>query len=342
MGDFTLQNIKENEVLSAVNFIKNSDTIYVATLTEEQILELDIGNYKVLEKSNDNLTILNLEFSISENTKIYCHSDYIESLFDNIRDLNFKNLKLITSQSDRKVSRNLFKLKPECISKWYAVNVDYINNNLVPIPLGLASFRNTKCVIATDFFPFENIKKSKFLYVNFNLNTNYLHRFNAKKYALSKLNVHMASNMDYEKYISILREHKFILCPWGNGFDTHRFWEAIYAGSIPVTKDHNIFKSFYDIPMVLIKNYKRLNNLKNINLSKNFNYSKLQISWWVDMIDSTKVVSNEQTMNFNLSTNDIEGLLSHVSKLKAEQQRIKNLKTFIRKVYSKINIFHKT
>ena len=48
------------------------------------------------------------------------------------------------------------------------------------------------------------------------------------------------------------------------------------------------------------------------------------------MIDSTKVVSNEQTMNFNLSTKDIEGLLSHVNKLKAEQQRIKNLKTFIR------------
>ena len=61
--------------------------------------------------------------------------------------------------------------------------------------------------------------------------------------------------------------------------------------------------------MVLIKNYKRLNNLKNINLSKNFNYSKLQISWWVDMIDSTKVVSNEQTMNFNLSTKDIEELV---------------------------------
>ena len=60
------------------------------------------------------------------------------------------------------------------------------------------------------------------------------------------------------------------------------------------------------------------------------------------MIKSTKVVSNEQTVNFNLSAKDIEGLLSHVSKLKAEQQRIKKLKTFIRKVYSKINIFHKT
>lgn len=341
MNNFDIQKIKEEEVLSAVNFIKNSDTIFVATLTEEQILELEIKKYKVLEKSNDNITILNLNFNISENTKIYCHTDYVESLFESIKTLDFKNLKLITSQSDRKVSKNLFKLKPECISKWFSVNVNYINRNLVPIPLGLASFRNTKSTIAKDFFPLEKIKKSEFLYVNFNLNTNYIHRHRAKKYALKKVNVDLVSNTDYEKYVSILRKHKFVLCPWGNGFDTHRFWETIYAGSIPVTQKHNIFESFIDIPMVLLDNYKKIQILRKINLSQNFNYEKLQISWWINLIDSIKIVSNEQPINLNFSAKDIESLLNQVRILRIKQQRVKNLKTFVRKVYSKINIVHK-
>jgi hypothetical protein len=30
--------------------------------------------------------------------------------------------------------------------------------------------------------------------------------------------------------------HKFCFCPRGNGWDTHRFAEAIYLGSIPITE----------------------------------------------------------------------------------------------------------
>ena len=31
-------------------------------------------------------------------------------------------------------------MKPKCISKWYSINVDYSNPDLIPIPIGLANF----------------------------------------------------------------------------------------------------------------------------------------------------------------------------------------------------------
>ena len=38
----------------------------------------------------------------------------------------------------------------------------------------------------------------------------------------------------YSEYIESLKQHKFVLCPFGNGFDTFRTWEALYSGCIPI------------------------------------------------------------------------------------------------------------
>ena len=33
-----------------------------------------------------------------------------------------------------------------------------------------------------------------------------------------------------------LRRYRFVVAPRGNGVDTHRFWESLYADAIPVTR----------------------------------------------------------------------------------------------------------
>ena len=37
------------------------------------------------------------------------------------------------------ITKKLFDKKPECISNWFALNVDYRNNSLIPLPLGIAN-----------------------------------------------------------------------------------------------------------------------------------------------------------------------------------------------------------
>jgi hypothetical protein len=42
------------------------------------------------------------------------------------------------------------------------------------------------------------------------------------------------SKVGFDEYISELKQHRFVVCPRGNGIDTHRLWETIYLGSTPV------------------------------------------------------------------------------------------------------------
>jgi len=61
---------------------------------------------------------------------------------------------------------------------------------------------------------------------------------------------HLASstNKEYPEYLSELSEHYFCLCPRGNGLDSHRFWESLYLGVIPVivNNSHTSSKNFVD------------------------------------------------------------------------------------------------
>ena len=44
---------------------------------------------------------------------------------------------------------------PKCVSSWYATNVVYKTDSLIPIPLGIAPYRNTKSAIIDDFIDLE-------------------------------------------------------------------------------------------------------------------------------------------------------------------------------------------
>jgi hypothetical protein len=42
------------------------------------------------------------------------------------------------------------------------------------------------------------------------------------------------ATMPYPQYLAELAQHRFCFCVRGNGLDTHRFWESLYLGVIPV------------------------------------------------------------------------------------------------------------
>lgn len=48
-------------------------------------------------------------------------------------------------------------------------------------------------------------------------------------------NFHFISErLSPEKYLRALAQHRFVICPRGNGVDTHRFWESLYFNSFPI------------------------------------------------------------------------------------------------------------
>lgn len=63
----------------------------------------------------------------------------------------------------------------------------------------------------------------------------------------------ISKSLTPKKLASIASEYKYIACPRGNGTDTHRFWEALYRGSIPVVKKSLWSQSISDLGIPLIQ-----------------------------------------------------------------------------------------
>lgn len=57
------------------------------------------------------------------------------------------------------------------------------------------------------------------------------------------------------EYPKLQSKYKFVLCPGGNGIDTHRVWETIYRGSLPIVLDNSWSRSLVKkFPLVLAGN----------------------------------------------------------------------------------------
>lgn len=69
----------------------------------------------------------------------------------------------------------------------------------------------------------------------------------------------ISERLQYEPYISSLKQHKFILCPSGNGIGSARNWETLYMRRVPVLEWHPykevVFKGF---PVLYVDSYSNL------------------------------------------------------------------------------------
>jgi len=334
---------QKDQVLSSINFIKQSDQVFSASLSQEDLEKFNFSDIKIIEKNNELITFINLNFNIQENDVIYSHADYVESLFHILKKFKFQNIKVISSQSDRKITKNLFNQMPKCVSSWYATNVVYKTDSLTPIPLGIAPYRNSKSAIIDDFFDldFQQTKK-KFLYLNFNLNTNYFHRIKTINYAQKVFNIQLVEDKNYQDYLSSLALHQFSISPWGNGIDTHRFWEALYCGTIPITKSHYIYKTFEGLPMILLPTYKSLNNIKKEIEFDQFNIEKLDINWWMKQINKDKIKPIVDKTIVHITNTQLTQIENNFHKLRNKNARKKKILTFLRKLHQKFSILHKT
>ena len=146
--------------------------------------------------------------------------------------------------SDR--SFNLFHKKivdAKCIKLIYAQNIDYpYNTNKVRLlPIGIANSMWTHgdlyklYAVMTDIYKYKKVYN---IYINISENT-----YNYRKKLMKKIrdsNSYNISNpKQYKEYLYELAQNRFCLCIRGNGIDTHRFWESLYLGVIPVLINNN-------------------------------------------------------------------------------------------------------
>ena len=284
-----LKNFENHEFLNGQNFSKIADVIFAINVPNKDLSGFNIDDYKIISKNSEFTGLKLKNLKIKNGDIVFCNSSYLSLFFKYLERLNkITSITLITSQSDFSITKKVFINKPKSITKWFAVNVAYKDSCLIPIPLGLANNYSPKNIRINDLvnFKFEEVEKVNKLYVNLRKSTNYKERENIENIFRNKEWVVIKEpNLSIDDYISDLNKYKFILCPWGNGFDTHRIWESLYCGSIPITKSH-VGLSFGNLPIISFENFNNLSIEKLITESNkiNYNFESLNLKYWNQLI----------------------------------------------------------
>lgn len=259
-------------ILSGQNFIRHANAIFAQ-------------NYLLDGRITSGLRF---DFKPKDLDIVYCKTDYIKLLFDYLGNSKFKNIALMTHESDYAITADLFNQRPDCIKIWYGQNIDHIHPDLKPLPIGLA---DAHCNITLKFDRLYRIKQpEKLLYINHRIQNNPKERSWIYDYFKSSdWCTVQQPNLSLDSYREDLDGHEFILCPKGNGIDTHRCWEALYHGIIPIVEEHVSLTTVKDLPALVVPNFKVLDKAYLTNAlaalkNQSFNMNKLQVQYWINCI----------------------------------------------------------
>jgi len=236
---------------------------------------------------------------------IFCKTDFIQQEFQYINTLE-NDVIFITGNSDYSIDHHKFNARPKNIKKWYAQNALVNHEDLIPIPIGLenkiVSLREGHGIGYFDRVTEKerllnrniDIPPTKNIYANFNISTNPSYRGTVKNF-LNNCNFidWEPSNLTLESFFNKILEYKMVLCPIGNGVDTHRLWEVLYSGRIPITikvGDYKIYELYEKLPIIILNNLHELRNENLINyeyeknIKKDWDKNILETSWWKNKI----------------------------------------------------------
>jgi len=147
-----------------------------------------------------------------------------------------------TFMSDDQI-RSLFD-RPNIV-EWYAQNVCTVHPKLKHLPIGLEDTPSKLDFCTRYGQQLRDTPKAETVYTNFSPATN-PHERNC--FATSA-----GPKVSFEEYMRTMATHKYVMCPMGNGIDTHRFWEAQVCGCIPIVRCPKEFLATYaDVPYISI------------------------------------------------------------------------------------------
>jgi len=194
--------------------------------------------------------------------RVFCYSHKLDLLSTKIHF--FMNpFVLISHNSDGNINESEYVHKLTnypLLIKWYTQNLSYNHPKIHALPIGMANnqWAHGNVSFFSDAQKIENLHKNKQnkVYFNFNIYTNPIKRNEC--YMKLKNKIPMQPNMDPLRYLHNLSTHEFCICPEGNGYDTHRLWEALYVKCIPIvikSKHIDILQKQLDIPLVILDSW---------------------------------------------------------------------------------------
>jgi hypothetical protein len=285
--------------------MRQDNNRYLTQLTKTKFITsrsfLNIATIKNRYQEANSLTV-NLEKNLPKKLVIYICSDALENFIEKTLNKISKPFILMTGNSDRTISREIKNIKllinNKFLIKWYAQNLKLNHEKISYLPIGLdyhATFKSRNKYKSKKEFP--NLKENQLIKIskskikkNFLMYSNWLFNLNKKrKLCLNQIDQTLVffekKKVSQTQSWKNMRKYAFCLCPEGYGIDTHRVWEAIIIGAIPVLKSSSLDNMYNKFPVIIVKNWKDvtksklLNEYNKIN-KKKYNYSSLYLNFW--------------------------------------------------------------
>ena len=245
-----IQKYIPNSVLSCMEYAKRCD---------HYIMRDTAKNYGFPNKQ----ILLN---DIKNGDSIWCHAMQLVGLFDYIETTDLKDLILISGDDDnltnpngtvlaeevqndytRQLNRSysVVKFLPKQFKTWYTQNADVTNNTMIPIPIGLSPPWGMGVSNSEELSKMiGEYERNKLLYINFKNDTNPVQRSQIFNIVTSNMKTmctpatYISKKDEMLSYYRGLQEHIYVLCPPGNSKESHRMWESLYCGAIPIVADN--------------------------------------------------------------------------------------------------------
>lgn len=216
---------------------------------------------------------------IKENDFVFLNLDYFEQFINFIiKNRPLYKFILVTQNSDRNFTKEMFNYIEPFINKLYAINATFQSEKLIKVPLGF----NDDAINYINKIEKQESKEN-LIYCNFKIchhpeRQECFHHFSKFDWVdIYPDGMNNIKQLPFEDFYNTLKTYKYCIAPRGAGIDTHRTYESIFFGVIPIVKRNELSDLYENMPILLIDEW---TEITKEFLEENYEeyYSKL-INW---------------------------------------------------------------
>lgn len=254
--------------------------------------------------------------NIKSNDIIFVKTDFLPDFFIKVYPLIKTPFYLLTGSSDYEIdSRYTGYLNENKIIMWGGFNITIEHKKIFKIPIAFEEneLPGGNQALLTKLYDnklsFTN-KINKVLITSLgnthHSRNNIISIFHNKDFC-----VRLNNRLSFEDFMNTISKYKFVLSPRGNGVDTHRFWEILLMGSIPIVESSGLDSLYDKFPCIIVKSFQQVNktlldsykhnNEKEQNIEKYLLTNNFKEIFY-QMVNNTKIEIDDTNQINNINS----------------------------------------
>lgn len=231
---------------------------------------------------------------------VFCQADLLASFTREVMPHLDTPIVLLLGNSDVNFSRRSFEgLDRSLTPKIYCQNLTEEVEGVEVLPIGLENrwWNNHGRLKGFSRPPAVGGEKVFRILWGFNVQTNVMERSRAAQSLASCASADkIEDKVSPEAHQNLLRKYAFVASPPGNGLDTHRTWEAMYLGCVPIVPRSYMASRYEDLglPIWVVEDFSVLQDSSEdelkavfLSLQPKFDSQALRLSFWEQAIRAT-------------------------------------------------------